>query len=268
MPAHPGGEDLQTWWSDPSLTPTVEYFVVPFDAIPRLEAVFARLQCSAPPFGGRLNSLAHGIEAPLVWLFRRTPAGYLHSDRESFRNGHLFAASYAVFAIGFYLTAGGFGTDVRDPWPSLTYILMFLMVLCALLAGMTFLLDRFRIPLLIPAVLFFTIAGNFSRSDHVYRVEPAEALDLPTPADILTRKVSAGHSPILVVTAGGGIQASVWTAEVLDQLTNHVPGFRDSLTLIAGAWVAPSAPCSTFTSPAIRSISPSFRVSNTPLGAG
>ncbi len=122
------------------------------------------------------------------------------------------------------------GTGVKIP--TLGYILLFLMLMCWLFSALTFLADRYRIP-----VLFCVGAVAWASSsltpwnDHVFRTADLKTPPvLPKPFDLLKRR----SHPVLIATAGGGIQAAAWTTHVLsrlDQLTQNE--FRKHVAVIS-----------------------------------
>ena len=118
-------------------------------------------------------------------------------------------------------------------------------MLCWIISGVAFFLDRFRVPVLIALGLIFLIAAQSPRSDHYF------VLSRPTPEYygatsseyILAERPSAQNLPIIVVSAnGGGIQSAAWTARVLSGLAKNfqqagdanLHKFLQSMRLISG----------------------------------
>jgi hypothetical protein len=210
----------------------MEYYVFPLDCIPGLNARLAAWYHDDPPFHGRLNLLFSQLRWPFLKALQHTPDGYLTANRTNFRPGHSFASFFLTVAFLFYFFAGGNSfIDSVYPWAGLIYILLYLTVAGWSLDAISFFLDRYRLPLIVPLVVFCLTAGYNSRSDHFYRIEKRSVAPFPTPAKVLRTR----PTPILVATAGGGIQAAAWTAKVLGELSRNNPGFRNSLALISGA---------------------------------
>ena len=113
-------------------------------------------------------------------------------------------------------------------YPALATIITLLILTASVLAGLSFFLDRFRVP---AALLLMAILFSYKRllpTDHVYETPRPAVLSVTAAlsprqlADAFVSeraKDSSGDGPIIVITAtGGGIHAAYWTATVLDGL--------------------------------------------------
>jgi len=116
------------------------------------------------------------------------------------------------------------------------------MSLTSLLAGLTFLLDRFRIPLLSAMIGYILIMYNFGGVDHYFKLYKETAQDvkkenLPNIATATKARLEYNNTRVLtlICSSGGGIQAGAWTAKVLTGLTSEIPGFSESVFLISSA---------------------------------
>jgi hypothetical protein len=107
-----------------------------------------------------------------------------------------------------------------DPWPPhdvpntvLNFLLLLLIFWSSLLSGLTFFLDRFRVPALVALSLILYLLAQPGRSDHFfYTFQRSTSSPLQTPTEIFQNAVD----PVIVVTAaGGGIQSAAWTSRVL-----------------------------------------------------
>jgi hypothetical protein len=134
--------------------------------------------------------------------------------------GVLFYLSFA-FGRYFYLHGIELGntSPIWLPLPTLGSVLVLLLVLCWLFGALAFLLDRYRVPILVPVVAVLVLTAQFPESDHYFEVSklaesvafsPTEALHPPPGIP--------GDSAIVVAASGGGIQAAAWTARVLTGL--------------------------------------------------
>jgi hypothetical protein len=176
--------------------------------------------------------------------FTWTPFGYLKrsaapmavgkwpfEEPPQFLPGHGFAMLmslvsglfYLAFAFGryFYLRDIEMGrvSTVWLPLPTLGSVLMLLGVLCWLLSALGFLLDRYRIPIVVPLAALLIVTAQFPESDHYFEVR-----NLTDPAALTPEKAlrPPGDLPqdtaIVVAASGGGIQAAGWTTQVLTGL--------------------------------------------------
>ena len=160
-------------------------------------------------------------------LVRRTE----HDDRELLLPGHAFAVVaflvtvvvYASLGVGkwWFISGGRADAGGLPLIPTLAGILLLLTLLTYLLAGIAFMLDRFRVPFIVPLIVLMVAAADWPQSDHFFDITPAQRLPL-SPADVLAQ--SRGDGAVVVATSGGGIQAAAWTATVLSQLQGAVPG--------------------------------------------
>ena len=166
--------------------------------------------------------------------------GYFHpldgGSWEHLYSGHWYAVVLFAFTALFYTIAAVFkGRDLGSSpmFPTLAFVLLLFMLLCSTLTGLTFLLDRYRIPLL-SVLTVFLAAGLVITKDHIYRIIPSSNTPkLLTPAEVIGAN---GHERVIVVAAaGGGIQAAGWTARVLGGLQDEIgEDFGESVRLISG----------------------------------
>lgn len=240
---------VQLALTDPVVTPhPPPYLVFPADRLPVLGNFLTGVYQRHP---GRVGSAFKRLFSRLSRLPLRLLAlsgdGYLVPNRNprTLLSGHVFAGSLAVIAVMAYLLIGyvkqiDIGQAVRFSVPSLTYVLLFLMVMCWFFAGLAFFLDRFRFPIILAFVLLTLLTSNVPRSDHFFRLLPNRGrTSLQAPAEIMAN-YGSGRVPVVVAAAGGGIQAAAWTTRVLDQLASdcrHATptcDFRASLMLFSG----------------------------------
>ncbi|HZS27521.1 MAG TPA: hypothetical protein VFB76_09845, partial [Candidatus Angelobacter sp.] len=232
---------------DPA-TPLTHALVLPVS--PGLRAAY-----EAQPFGKRIK---------LARLFAPLGPGYF-DDQGYLHSGHSLAFTFFMILLVFY--AVGYFTlyprpdSDNDFFPVLGYILVLVMMAAWGSSGLSFFADRYRFPLL-TLVLVYSIIFNgvlgltpFD-ADHYYVVHPLlaapgsraahsqmAASQSPDPAEIARTwqaRHASDHVPMVVVTAtGGGIQATAWTAKVLNELHKQLqePGcqknFGKSVVLIS-----------------------------------
>ena len=146
-----------------------------------------------------------------------SPAGYLRDGQLHDRHVHalLQASVAALVYVGLLLVKL---TPTEVAWvPTLCLVLTLLILVCYVLGAVTFFFDRFRVPVLLVVLAYFTVVGLSARADSFFRTAeaPAPAWQEPnTPLFQLTR-ARTGRPVVLVAATGGGIQASAWTARVL-----------------------------------------------------
>lgn len=179
-------------------------------------------------------------------LARFLGPGYVDPVHGGFLSGHalstFLALGYAViYAIGG--TSVTFHGSVRhgDATPvigqiasALAFIVILLTLLGWVLGALSFLLDRWRVPVLAPFVLLAAVTAFWSSQDHYFPVFPASTpLARPTPTDVVVNSKLAPRM-LIVASAGGGIQASAWTTTVMAGLQRQDARFRDTVRLLSG----------------------------------
>ena len=113
--------------------------------------------------------------------------------------------------------------------PTLCLVLVLGMLACWALTGLTFVFDRYRVPLLTLLVAYGTVMSVFPWSDHFFQTVPHDSHPVAslTASAVLAQR--AGRPAIVVAAAGGGIQAAAWTARVMQGLQADSLGCGDGL---------------------------------------
>jgi hypothetical protein len=162
--------------------------------------------------------------------------GFQTEDGKSAHEGHYMALWSFVLCLLVYVAIGiGKFFRIGDPptVPTLADLLIFLMILCWGLSAVTFILDRFRIPLLLPFLLAAVVSAHIHATDHYFYMFSAKSTPDLTPADVI-RAGKPGSAVVIVAASGGGIKAAAWTTRVLTGLEENNPHiFGDSVRLIS-----------------------------------
>lgn len=183
-------------------------------------------------------------QPPGIWVRNTLPCslwqGYL-APKGFVWSGHWLALLFAIGTLVFYFFINWWqskSVGQVSGVSALTFVLILLLNANWILSFLTFFLDRFRIPVLVPLALFAVISGCTRSSDHFFSVHTqAKQIKAPSPGEVL--RARAGKPIIVVATAGGGIQAAAWTAQVLaglqEQYQRWYPGqsFAENVTLIS-----------------------------------
>lgn len=161
------------------------------------------------------------VDRPLGRLARWLGPGYGKHDKAGnirLAAGHslalsLLAASSALYFV-LHLPRRWGWFDVEPS--SLAYLIAAVILLCWGLAGLAFLFDRWRVPVLVPILLWSFAMSKFPVSEHSFPVLPGAAgCDaVPTPEEVVGER----ESIIVVASSGGGIRSAAWTAQVLTGL--------------------------------------------------
>ncbi len=194
----------------------------------------------------RMRTYRHPLATKVAeWLYRNPSlgAGYVTRSPASgvhFRRGHGTAALMAAVALGLWIVTGWFTFNVDLGYPkwvfTISYVVMLILLLCAVLPGVTFLFDKYRIPVLAPIVAWPLVMGQCARSDHFFQLQQAEAITPASPGEALA---AGGRTKAIVIAInGGGIQAAAWAAQVLTGLHERaraeaLDSFADSVRLVS-----------------------------------
>ena len=238
-------------WSRPEDDEAMEVFAYPFILVlrRRFGGEWVRsVKTVKLPFGKALSRVAG--QGWFSRLLARLGPGYGTQPSEGkpsvMHSGFRFASTVVIiFLIAYWLSGQSTYLQLSrlDQWPVggapnnvLNFLLMFMILWNCLLAGLTFFVDRFRIPTLVALgfVLFFL--SRFGGSDHVFLTVPRNAgtVALVTPEQAFRK---APEGPVVVVAAaGGGIQSAAWTSKVLCSLRAdpHLAQFQSSVLAISG----------------------------------
>jgi Patatin-like phospholipase len=166
-------------------------------------------------------------------------------DGPRLRSGHEMAGvALLVFGV-VYL---GIGIAFWPAWVSpehqpaaMFFLLLLLTVFTWLLSGAAFFLDRTRLPVF-TTLLVVSLLTGFVRTDHQYNVEEKgrRKVEVLPPTEVVhywehgPRGKENGNTPMIVVaTAGGGIRAAAWTAEVITRLQEKCRKVSDALVLVS-----------------------------------
>jgi len=178
------------------------------------------------------------------WLARRLPRDLLPGilDGQRLRSGHEMAIIAAAVFLSIYVTLGlwfspAWTTPEKQP-AALFFLLLILTIFTWLLAGAAFFIDRTRLPVFSTFLVVSLLTGTVG-TDHKYAVETSKVRDVGplSPAKVIEAwKAKRGkdtRSMLVVATAGGGIRAGAWTAEVMTRLQQDCKAAGDSLLLVS-----------------------------------
>jgi len=157
---------------------------------------------------------------------RRLGEGFFDEADGRFLSGHGLAASLLILSLLVFIVMGQFSPHRM---PALFFVVLLLMLLCWGLSGVSFLVDRYRIPVLV-VILLITCAFS---SNYYYSVQTGRTLKALPPEEVIGAGGMGPRKIIAVATAGGGIQAAAWTARVLTGLQSMYPEFGQAVRVIS-----------------------------------
>ena len=206
-----------------------------------------------PPTSPEWDKSRPWVWKGIEWAVRKLPddmtGGILREDRSFdgttkrfLRSGHemaiiTFLLLLLSYCLGFFYSPNLVG-GVRQP--AALFYLLFLVTMATWFFYMAaFILDRFRLPVL-TTMLVLSLVTGFIRTDHLYDIVQApKQKELPA-AEVIRRweagpRQGAKRPIIVVATAGGGIQAAAWTAQVLTGLQSKCGSgdFASSVLLVS-----------------------------------
>ena len=171
------------------------------------------------------------VQRLLVMIRPCLGAGYF-TAKGRVEPAHVYAtAMFIVFGL-IYGGAYVIGNPAFDNGvPALVFGLLLVTLATIVLSGIAFLLDRNRLPTLLPVIAWMTFLSWVSNSDHYVRLKTVpDALSAPTPYEI-----ARARRPLLTVVAidGGGIQAAAWGATVLTHIEREWRDFHKSVGVLS-----------------------------------
>jgi predicted acylesterase/phospholipase RssA len=171
--------------------------------------------------------VANALSIAFRWLVRLTPEGFVDAQYRLWAR-HAFALLQFFFSLVLYvglfimksdwseITKYGTLAMSRPPRvPTLCLVLVLAMLLCWVLTALTFVFDRYRVPLLTLLFAYGSAVSVFPQGDHFFQSSARDSTKAPAvaPEKVLQRRANL---PVIVVAAtGGGIQAAAWTARVI-----------------------------------------------------
>jgi hypothetical protein len=235
---------LQLLFSKPG-SPTLALILPPY----QLTLASAAIGMAFPSFVSSINQAFHFAGK---WLLAIPSPGFIARafGKARVQSGHVYAACLAIVTMLFDIAWGTWGQFRIDPtvlpnWlreamslfkdsafapsiehvPAVTWVLIPVSVAVWVLSGLTNLIDRYRIPLLLPLVLIVLMTDHSPESDHFYRTERPRlpASDSRPDASEWIRQRS-GQPIILISAPGGGIQSAYWATAVLARLDREAHG--------------------------------------------
>jgi hypothetical protein len=151
----------------------------------------------------------------------------------------------SIALLLFLFLYGLVGTVFSPAWSkpeyqpaALFFLLLLLTVLTWLFSGAAFFLDRTRLPVF-TALLALSLLTGVIRTDHKFVVSEKKSVESKLgPSDVIetwkTKRSKGRKIAVVVATAGGGIRAAAWTAEVLTRLEEKgCQAASDSLVLVS-----------------------------------
>jgi Patatin-like phospholipase len=185
--------------------------------------------------GGEFERQGWSEAKPITAFLSFFGPGFKKDDK-SVHQGHYMALWSFLLCFLVYVGIGiGKFFQIGDPAkvPTLADLLVFLMILCWGLSAATFILDRFRTPLLLPFFLVAVVSAHFHATDHYFYMFSAKSSPKLSPTQVI-RAGKAGSKVIVVAASGGGIKAAAWTTRVLTGLEESNPrSFGNSVRLIS-----------------------------------
>jgi hypothetical protein len=206
----------------------------------------------APPLMRRWLAWANNRALLGAWVARGTRwvrdhwplglwTGYLDPATGLPWGGHWLAALFCLatavvyFGINLYRQAY---LGESTPVPALAFVLLLLVNANWVLSFFAFLLDRYRLPLIVPIVILCVLGTHAPSSDHYYATQRGVSIAPIFPEQVLAARRQLDKPIIVVATAGGGIQAAAWTTQVLAGLEEQTGAwggrsFAESVALIS-----------------------------------
>jgi hypothetical protein len=187
-------------------------------------------------YAARVPHVSPGLVSIVLAVFLFVCSTYYLSRKQN-RAGRLCLYASLFFLVVWTLIA-------REPdFPALATIIVLLSAVLSLLAGFAFILDRYRVPAIVPLFVVLLALHLRAHPDHIFYPQKLNTPQVLLKSPQLFVKGRATSRPWIVITAtGGGIHAALWTSLVLAHLeelfrANNVPNgsFHDNILLLSSA---------------------------------
>ena len=172
-----------------------------------------------------LVRVARAAFTGFTYLVRWTPEGFVDPATGRIWGRHAFAFLQLLLSLAFYVALfiaklQWFGTGPTRV-PTICYLLILAMMGCWALAGLSFIVDRFRMPVIAVLLAYGVLVSALPGGDHFFpSVDRDPGADRGIDAArVLERR--ADLPAIVVAAEGGGIQAAAWTTRVLAGLQSE-----------------------------------------------
>lgn len=186
--------------------------------------------------GNKFNSNRWSRAEPVKKFLLLFGPGFENEKGKSAHEGHYMAFWSFLLCFLVYVAIGiGKFFRIGDPAtvPTLADLLVLLMVLCWGLSAIAFILDLYRVPLLLLFLMAAIVSVQFHDTDSYFYMFSAKSAQNLSPAQVI-RAGKPGSAVILVAASGGGIKAAAWTTRVLTGLEESNPHiFGDSVRMIS-----------------------------------
>jgi Patatin-like phospholipase len=155
-----------------------------------------------------LVEVVRAVQSWFQWLPPQLRDGYIgHSGNLATESSHVAAALLVVVTGVVYFVCR------KQSLAPLCSLGLLLIALVWLLSGFAFFFQAFRIPTLLPLLVWLWLSARHPKADHFYTIYDKDGM---APSGLNFLEESGSERRILVVAAaGGGIQAAAWTAQVL-----------------------------------------------------
>jgi hypothetical protein len=168
-------------------------------------------------------------------------AGILDGAR--LRSGHEMAAIALGVFLFLYVVVGAFFSpswSTPEHQPAAMFFLLFLLTMFTwFFSGAAFFLDRTRLPVF-TTLLAVSLLTGFVGTDHEFSVKETATRDAGRlgPSEVVRswesgKRRKNSKTVTIVATAGGGIRAAAWTAEVMTRLQEHCSRLSSSVLLVS-----------------------------------
>jgi len=177
----------------------------------------------------RIRSVLNAV--PNLIRFLR-PIGFASERGSGSPYPNVTSAIWILLLSGFvFVAAIAVSMHLGNSLNALGSILLLLFILSVLMSSLTFVFDRYHVPILAVALLLRIVFGFLPSSDHWFTAEGKKDVPVVTPREVLLTHLK----PVLVAASGGGIQASAWMTTVMERLDRESRGeLRKHVALVSG----------------------------------
>jgi hypothetical protein len=135
----------------------------------------------------------------------------------------VFGVTALAYIAGAFLLPPWQAQGLFQKYPAICYVMTMLTLTALVLPSLSYLLDVFRVPTLICAIVVLLPLHLVADHDHYFATPARESFEPVDSVAAIERRFADDPEPVLVVVAssGGGGQAAVWTSRVFEGLADE-----------------------------------------------
>ena len=149
------------------------------------------------------------------------------------RAAAFFALTMLGYGLLFFFGNPAWFPEASSHIPAISYLLLLAMLSVWGFGGLAFLSDPLRVPVAGLVLGGLAVWHAVWPNHHTFVVKEWSAAAPPQIKDVVLKRASRSDRPVIIAASGGGLTASLWTAQVLAGLEKEIEGFSKNVVLLS-----------------------------------